>query len=134
MSDADAEEWSDVTVVDRRVAALRAGFAKVVFELSAKPPKQWTERLGKAVDESDEFQAMKRNPGPSVDGTSITWEIGEDELADGWGVLKAAMATANEAYGRLHEARRKKEADRQAVLDAREVKRLDLEKMLKKLK
>lgn len=134
MGDVDTAEWTDVTIVDRRVAAVRAGFAKVVFELSAKPPKEWKERFGTAVDESADYEAMKRNPGPSLDGTSITWEISEDEVAEGWSVLKAALKDANEHYGRLDDERRKKESDRQAVLDDRERKRLELDKKLKSLK
>jgi hypothetical protein len=134
MGDADTEEWTDVTVVDRRVAALRAGFAKVVFELSAKPPKRWAETFGKTVDESPEFEAMKRNPGPALDSTTITWEIAEDEVEQGWGVLKEALKTANDEYTALDEARRAKEAARQQVLDEREKKRQALDKKLKSLK
>lgn len=134
MGDTDTAEWVDVTVVDRKVAALRAGFAKVVFELSAKPPKEWQERFGKAVDESPDFEAMKRNPGPALDGTTVTWEINEDEVEQGWAVLKAALKDANDAYGALDEARRQKDAQRQDRLEEREKKRLDLDKKLKSLK
>jgi hypothetical protein len=128
------DAFADLTVVDKRVAALRAGFAKTEFELSAKPPEEWAERFGKAVDDSEDFASMRRNPGPALDGTKITWEIGEDEVELGWKVLKAALEEANSAYGKLDEARRAKEAKMEERLGAREDKRQALDKKLKALK
>lgn len=134
MGDKETAEWADLTIVDKRVGAMRAGFAKTLFTLSAKPPAEWTERFGKSVDENPETESLKRNPGPSIDGDVITWEISDDEVTEGWGILKTALDEANEAYGRLDQARRYKESQWQERLDARDKKREELDKTLKSLK
>jgi hypothetical protein len=134
MADAKTDEWSELSIVDKSVKAVRAGFAKAEFTLSAKPPKEWSELFGKAVDDNPETENLSRNPGPSIDNVTITWEINEDEIKEGWAILKAALEEANDAFSRAEAARKYKEQQAQERLDARDRRRDELDKQLKSLK
>lgn len=134
MGDSDTAEWVDLTIVDKRVTKLRARYAATEFQLSAKPPEEWRERFGTAVDDDEALGQLQRNPGPVIDGDLISWELNEDDVEAGWEIVKAALAVANDGYGRADAARRYKEEQAQERLDARDRKRDELDKKLKSLR
>jgi hypothetical protein len=134
MADAKTDEWSELSIVDKSVKAVRAGFATAEFTLSAKPPKDWTERFGQAIDEHPDTESLSRNPGPTIDNVTITWEINEDEIKQGWEILKAALEETNDAFSRAEAARKYKEEQAQERLDARDRRKDELDKLLKSLK
>ncbi len=132
--DTELEDWSDLTIVDKAVTQVRASFANTQFTLSAKPPKAWITTFRETVEADPATRELSRNPGPSFDGETIVWEIHEDEIETGWKILKPALAAANEAYGKVYEARVKHDKQLQERLDARDKKRDELNKKMKSFK
>jgi hypothetical protein len=132
--DTELEDWSDLTIVDKAVTKVRASYAATQFTLSAKPPKAWVTTFREKCEADPAYAGLTRTPGPSVDGETIEWEIHEDEIETGWKILKPAVSAANEAYGKIYEARIKHDKQLQDRLDARDKKRDDLNKKMKSFK
>jgi hypothetical protein len=132
--DTELEDWSDLTIVDKAVTKVRASYANTQFTLSAKPPKAWVTTFRETVEADPASAELTRNPGPSVDGDTIIWEIHEDEIETGWKILKPAVAAANAAYTKIYEARVKHDKLLQDRLDARAKKVDELNKKMKSFK
>jgi hypothetical protein len=126
--------WTELTIVRKRVAKVRGTYGSLRFELSGKAEPEWSEALRDAAESDDEAKEMKRNPGPSVDGEVILWEVFHDDMETAWRVLKAAIDVANEKYARILAARQAREAQLQSRLDDRDKLKEKLDDRLQALK
>jgi hypothetical protein len=127
MAKKDESDWPELKIEHKRVAKVRGRYCTLKFELSDKAPSEWSEALYDAVASDEEAAKMERNPPPSADGGTISWEVHHDDLETAWRVLKSAVEAANGKYAKLHAARVAKEAEVQSRLEERDklTKKLD---------
>ena len=134
MAKKDESDWEDLKIVHKRVAKLRASYGSLKFGLSATAPAEWSDALHDFVDSDEDAKEMRRNPGPSVDGDTITWEVFHNDMERAWAVLKRALEVANEKYKKLHASRAAREAELQGRLDDRDKAQKKLDDKLQTLK